>query len=419
MFALQPRHSTGPGAGRAPRGAPPAPAREAPNALWRRLATRAPAVLPKLAVGAAHDPLEREADRVADAVMRGAPAAVTPAAPSVSRLQRCSCGGGGEKCAACRAEEEQALQRAASGEGALAVAPPLVHDILASPGEPLGREARAFLEPRFGRGFGDVRVHTDARAAESARAVGAVAYTVGSHLVFGTGAYRPGSPDGRRLLAHELTHVVQQGGAEAPAKPALGTGPTDDAREREAGGGGGNAPGQGAEVVGVSAAAPAQVQREEETNPSVPASARAPGAGSPSAGGATAEITLETGNIGAGFLNNLVHQQICVDGYGSGTAPKRCFSFAASGVQAPQFSTTWLGWNSWVTGSILQGEVYAPAPVPSATVVSRHTPTPAEGARWLSYMTGTRLGLKDGYSVGRHNCRMFSQQEFADAPSHW
>ncbi|MGB9632210.1 MAG: DUF4157 domain-containing protein [Chloroflexaceae bacterium] len=89
--------------------------------------------------------------------------------------------------------------------------PPIVHEVLRSPGQPLDAETRAFMEPRFGHDFSRVRVHTDARAAESARAVNALAYTVGRDVVFGAGQYAPGASAGRRLLAHELAHVVQQG----------------------------------------------------------------------------------------------------------------------------------------------------------------------------------------------------------------
>jgi hypothetical protein len=139
--------------------------------------------------------------------------------------------------------------------------PPIVHEILNSPGKPLDNETRVFMEPRFGHDFskvkvhaakpqmavdnmvigqpGDsfeqeadtmaqramsrstlradirndfsgVRIHADSKAAESANALNAVAYTVGSHIVFGAGRFEPGTFDGRRLLAHELTHVMQQ-----------------------------------------------------------------------------------------------------------------------------------------------------------------------------------------------------------------
>ena len=90
-------------------------------------------------------------------------------------------------------------------------APPIVHDVLRSPGQPLDPATRAFFEPRFGHDFSRVRVHTDAKAAESAWAVNALAYTVGRDVAFGLAQYAPQTGAGRKLLAHELTHVVQQG----------------------------------------------------------------------------------------------------------------------------------------------------------------------------------------------------------------
>lgn len=104
------------------------------------------------------------------------------------------------------------LQRAAVTPAAPELAPPIVHDVLRTPGQPLDATTRAFMEPRFGRDFGDVRVHADAQAADSARAVNALAYTVGSDVVFGAGQHQPQSEAGKRLIAHELTHVVQQRG---------------------------------------------------------------------------------------------------------------------------------------------------------------------------------------------------------------
>lgn len=89
--------------------------------------------------------------------------------------------------------------------------PEIVHDVLATPGQPLDEVTRAWTRSRFDTDFSRVRVHTDDRSAESARAVSARAYTVGRHIVFGAGSYAPHSAAGRRLLIHELTHVVQQG----------------------------------------------------------------------------------------------------------------------------------------------------------------------------------------------------------------
>jgi hypothetical protein len=97
--------------------------------------------------------------------------------------------------------------------------PPVVHDVLRSPGQPLDLATSAFFEPRFAHDFSQVRVHTDTKAAESARAVNARAYTVGRDVVFGAGQYAPRTAAGDRLLAHELTHVAQQGDLVA-RKPA-------------------------------------------------------------------------------------------------------------------------------------------------------------------------------------------------------
>jgi hypothetical protein len=95
--------------------------------------------------------------------------------------------------------------------------PPVVYDVLCSSGQPLDVATRAFFEPRFGHDFGEVRVHTDAKAAESAHAVNALAYTTGTHIVFGAGGLAGSGPDRERLLAHELAHVVQQGLRASPA----------------------------------------------------------------------------------------------------------------------------------------------------------------------------------------------------------
>ncbi len=88
-------------------------------------------------------------------------------------------------------------------------------------GRPLAESARAFFEPRFGRDFSNVRVHTDRPAADSAAELQARAYTVGSNVFFGRSEYSPDSGEGRKLLAHELTHVVQQDGADAAAMPTI------------------------------------------------------------------------------------------------------------------------------------------------------------------------------------------------------
>lgn len=126
---------------------------------------------------------------------------VSPASAGV--LQRkCACGQhavGGE-CAECRKKQEgAALQRKpADADRDVDTVPPIVYDVLRGSGRPLDHETRAFMEPRFGHDFSGVRVHTGGRAAESARAVNALAYTVGRDVVFGEGQYVPGAGEGKR-----------------------------------------------------------------------------------------------------------------------------------------------------------------------------------------------------------------------------
>jgi Zn-dependent peptidase ImmA (M78 family) len=138
---------------------------------------------------------------------------VSTAPPRVVRRQ-CACGRDTEssdgECAECKKEHDGSLQRLAASTAKVDGAPPIVHDVLRSSGQPLDRATRAFFEPRFGFNLDGVRVHTDAQAAHSADAVHAHAYTVGQHVVFGQSQFSPESTSGRLLLAHELTHVVQQ-----------------------------------------------------------------------------------------------------------------------------------------------------------------------------------------------------------------
>jgi hypothetical protein len=107
--------------------------------------------------------------------------------------------------------KRQMLQRRAVNDEEVSEVPPIVREVLSSPGQPLDKEARDFFEPRFRHDFSQVRVHTDSKAAESVQALNALAYTVGRDVVFGAGQYAPETIAGRRLMAHELTHVVQQG----------------------------------------------------------------------------------------------------------------------------------------------------------------------------------------------------------------
>jgi len=225
----------------------PAPARKppvrrpapAPGEELRLAAERhGLALRPRAIVAPANDPAEAAADRLVARALAvpangaadrppatatangaapadGAPPAVRPAA----KPARCACGGtpgpDGE-CAACRTKRlrKQAAARppvVAESPGRPAARPPVVAESLGGPGRPLDGATRDFFEPRLGSDLSRVRVHTGERAAASAASLGARAYAVGSELVFGAGEYAPRTATGRRLLAHELAHVVQDG----------------------------------------------------------------------------------------------------------------------------------------------------------------------------------------------------------------
>lgn len=160
----------------------------------------------KLTVSQPHDPLELEADRVADEVTRGVLGAeINPAGLEIQRL-----------CAECEEElqDENVQAKAIAGQT------PQVNDSLASDmsglrgrGMAMPDAVRGMFEPRFGRDFSAVRIHTGEPAARLVRSVGARAFTLGRDVVFGAGEFAPTSLAGQHLLAHELTHVVQQTGA--------------------------------------------------------------------------------------------------------------------------------------------------------------------------------------------------------------
>jgi hypothetical protein len=208
--------------------------RSAGNAITARL-LRSHAIQPKLTVSSPDDHYEREADRVADEVMRMPDPTPVEIQRTFSGLQRkcakCEEEGSAHirrKCAACEKEahpqgEESLVQRKRAS-----VETPDPTEQLASyvdgsrsSGDALPESARAYFEPRFGLDLGSVRVHADAQSAGAARDIDALAFATGSHIYFGAGQFQPGSPSGDRLLAHELTHVVQQGGAtEVPPSAA-------------------------------------------------------------------------------------------------------------------------------------------------------------------------------------------------------
>ncbi len=232
----------------------------------------------KLALGPARGRFEAEADRAADHVVSertgmpalsslgmashghlagpsGGPQGEAPAAPTPIAVQRrcascdeelqrkpagpilrkCACGGDpGEECSCQKKEDEKfRVDRTASGAAGEHDALGRVNRVVARSGRPLAAGVRADMEQRFGRSFERVRIHDDADAATSAGAVAAHAYTVGDHIVFGPGRYRPGTREGRFLLAHELAHTVQQSGGQQP-QPAGRVSQPHDSHEREA-----------------------------------------------------------------------------------------------------------------------------------------------------------------------------------------
>jgi hypothetical protein len=181
---------------------------------------------PRLRIGPSGDAYEREADRVADQIMRQgsepqAPVSVAHAAASVQR--QCHCQDDELVQRKCQCQEEEELVQPKAGSS------PLHHpsgfetrvDALKGSGRPPPAAVRRFFEPRFGHDFAGVRVHTGTVASDATKAVGARAFTVGNDVVFGGGEWSPGTDAGKHLLAHELTHVVQQTPLIARRQPML------------------------------------------------------------------------------------------------------------------------------------------------------------------------------------------------------
>jgi Domain of unknown function (DUF4157) len=154
----------------------------------------------KLKIGEPGDVYEQEADRVADEVMR-------MPEPTIQRQIEQDDGMLQMKAIS---NSITPLQRSSTVPNQSAEVPEIVNDVLRSPGQPLDSATRALMEPRFGNDFSQVRVHTGEDADRSARDVNAHAYTVGHNIVFGAGRFAPGTMEGRRLIAHELTHTLQQ-----------------------------------------------------------------------------------------------------------------------------------------------------------------------------------------------------------------
>jgi hypothetical protein len=182
----------------------------------------------KLEHGALDDPLEREANHAAEQVMRPA-VSETPLLSTTPQISRNS---SAQDATAPLPLSNPTTAGGSTGSEALDT----VEDAVRSPEQPLDEPSRAYFEPRFGHDFSRVRVHTGAAAARSARELTARAYTVANHIVFGAGGFAPQTQEGRRLLGHELAHVVQQSGgtrsgtslnARKPVAPAsIGNSPS-------------------------------------------------------------------------------------------------------------------------------------------------------------------------------------------------
>ena len=160
----------------------------------------APAPAPRLSVNRARS------EDVGSALSASAAGALTPLSPaSVLHLQRTA---GNQNVNSLLDQDQEASP---------------VHEVVGSGGgSPLDSPTRGFMEDRLGADFSDVRIHTGAKADQSARSINAQAYTVGSDVVFQSGKYSPDTDPGRHMLAHELTHVVQQRSGPVAGTPAAG-----------------------------------------------------------------------------------------------------------------------------------------------------------------------------------------------------
>lgn len=154
-----------------------------------------------LPVSQPNDALEIEADQIADKVMRmPKPFRFSPSENKVNRKR------------AEREEDEKGkkLHLTENHDNTYSFAPPVMQDVLSSGGKPLDTRTRRFMESRFNYDFGNVKIHDNDLAAKSASSINALAYTSGNNIVFNSGQYNANSDSGKKLLAHELTHVIQQ-----------------------------------------------------------------------------------------------------------------------------------------------------------------------------------------------------------------
>ena len=174
------------------------------QAVQRMFETKA--IQAKLTIGQPNDIYEQEADRVADQVMR---------MPETKLPKVCPSDGGFPKCAVEPGKERgKTVQAKVNAEKTSEPTPEFQSRINTLNGRPLPESEQTFFEPKFGMEFSKIRIHTDSNAAQMAASIQAKAFTVGNDIGFGQGEYLPGTDSGRRLLAHELTHTVQQAAVE-------------------------------------------------------------------------------------------------------------------------------------------------------------------------------------------------------------
>lgn len=233
----------------------------------------------------------------------GKPAVTVTTAPR-ALLQRC----GASPCPPGGCDHEDGVLRrrpASTASAGSREAPASMHEVLRSPGQPLDERVAASMASSLGHDFSRVQVHADTAAARSAEEVGALAYTVGRDIVFGAGQYRPGSPEGRQLIAHELTHVMQQRQQPQP-QAKLEIGSPSDALERQAErtAAGVDAPGPcpppRATPVEVASAPGSLVQRQRPKTgkkPPPPAAGEKPGVSPPDAGESIQPPRAEPGDF--------------------------------------------------------------------------------------------------------------------------
>jgi Domain of unknown function (DUF4157) len=162
---------------------------------------------PRLSINQPNDIYEQEADAMADKVMRMQANEYVFLKSASNIIQR--------KCSECEEEDKHVQKKGKTSTIGGMSAPSVVHEAINTGGQSLDAGTRSFMEARFGYDLGNVRVHDDSLAHQSSHEINALAYTLGNHVAFASGQYKPDTDTGKKLLAHELTHVMQQEGSDS------------------------------------------------------------------------------------------------------------------------------------------------------------------------------------------------------------